>query len=698
MNSFKHDLLKIIRAYDLDRFDKWRNILYWLEYGNLDDDTCSFYLFQAKAQVEHLKETGNFLDRAPFSVEELYGPGVTPNLLIGKLIEKPEIELGLHLPPPLNMLVSGASGSGKSSTLRTIALMANKLRDTHNLRILYIDPKGDATAFPMYGSEWVVLNDQNLRIGLNNPVDVFSHKWNDVVGSILAARCGMKLAKSCFVGILNFLVGVLNKDHGSEPLLYPSIAEVLEAVKVKPIADFFSSRADYIKTLIQVLHGILNESNKIFSCRRGLDINNLFAQGKNVIFNTMQMGQSTAMIVVDLILQQLLQPRLINRTNPSRPYVLIIIDEADTLLDPGKTDEQFPHSMTPLQLILRLGRELRLIVCVGISSLLKLNYHITANMTYFFNLRTTDPKSLYCSMQTLQLKKGCENLLSGLANGQAVFKQALPSWHRPFLVQINYIPAPQDNASSFDMSVVNDAIPDDSIYNIPGIEEAIRKVAQANENTKLQTKRVLTGGSKLHDDAMATLQMAASMLYHPFLVVFRKLGITNSGYQDKICHYLEKEGLVVFEELEVWRLPKRLGYPTSKGFAEIGVPEPSRTGRGSLSHRAMAHWIKWALEAESHAVYIEYILPGTSHPVDVADLYNNTIDAYEIILTCTGTIESHVTKCFADCTEVRSLTFIVPLKKMIPKIKKILSGTAVYDKYKSNITIQCINDFYHQGK
>ncbi len=549
MTSAGHQLRQLIQQYGLERFDQWRDVLYWLEYESLDDAACQFYLMEVQEHILTLKDSGNWLYRCPHSEEELYGPGPIPELILGRLVEKPEIPLGLKIPPSRHILVTGSSGAGKSTTLRTLVAQL-ECREPSDVRILYVDPKADARDFPAtFGPHWLILNEDNIRMGLNAPEYIPVNKWIDVIAEILAARCGMRLSKTCFVGIVKFLVGLLYQGNRGGAPIFPSLREVLQAVQIKPIAEFYSARADYIKTLTQVLNAILHESSEIFDCRGGLDINQLFAQGRHVIINSAAMAQSTTMILVDILLMQLLQSRLIHR-NHQWPFVLVIIDEADTLLDPGRghTDENYPHSMTPLQRVLRLGRELDLLACIGISDLIEVNHHVTTNMTYQICHRTTDSRALYCAMQSLQLQKGCEHLLSGLGPGQAIFKQALPSWHRPFLVQIDYHPTTSDPNPTLDRCVVDSALPAQDLYDIPGIEQEIHRIAQANNKTR-QREIKATTGNKLYEDSIRTLKQATRMLYRPFLEVFRKLKITNSGYQDKICDTLAQQGLVEFEEL-----------------------------------------------------------------------------------------------------------------------------------------------------
>ena len=691
MSATKHELVNLIKRYSLDTNPEWEGFLCNIEYYKFPDQIWLFYLNQAQDDIKTKIHTGNWLPRAPSSEEELYGNGL-PKLNIGKLIDNPQINIGLLAPPPKHILLNGTTGSGKSTTIRTIvSQFCNLPEDTH---IIYIDPKGDALCYPEKFNNFIILNENNLKMGLNNPHNVSVNKWIDIVSEIIAARCNICFGKSCFAGIIRFIMGHLNSGNRG-PILLPSLNEILQAAHNKTIAKQFSTKPGYIESLKQALQSIILESNGIFDCRRGLDINNIFDQGKNIVLDTRQFAKKTAMITLDLLVMQLLMRRLTDRQYSHQSSVLLIVDEADTVLDAQQTDQAFSGSMTTLELFFRLGRELNLMGCMGLSNLVSCRSpHIIGNMTYFICHRLFD-QAIYYAMQTLQLPKGCENLLSGLPEGRAVFKQNLPTWHRPFLIDIDFVPIDKDYISPLDTTIINESVQDGNFYDIYGITSAIQSIAK-KQNSNTQRDRALAAGNKLHEDSVETLKTATTMLYQPFLNIFTKLGIINSGYQDKICNYLAKNGLVEFKEMNTWRLPKRIGYPTPKGFTESGIPEPATKGRGTLEHRTMAHWIQAFYESQGKDTKIECTLPGTKHPVDVAVFDDNTIDAIEIVFTCSSNMEHHISECFERCCQVNFLTIVAITKKELAKVKKELDKSLIFNAHKHKIIFKTINELYPQ--
>ena len=690
MSAIKHELVSLIKRYSLDTDPDWEEFLCNIEYYKFSDQIWLYYLNEAQEDIKTKIHNGNWLPRAPASEDEIYGQYGTPQLNVGKLVSHPDVNVGLLIPEPKHILFNGMTGSGKSTTIRTItSQFCNLPGDTH---VLYIDPKGDAVCYPEIFDNFIVLDETNLKIGLNSPQYVNIYKWIDIVAEIAAARCGMQLSKTTFRGIIIFILDYINSNNPKR-ILMPSLNEILQASYNKTIAKQFSSKPGYIETLRQTLESIIQESNGIFDCRMGLDINNIFDQGKNVVLDTRQFAKKTAMITLDILIMQLMMRRIVDWKYRQQSNVLLIVDEADTVLDTHHTDLNFSGSMTPLEIFFRLAREMNMTGCVGLSNLVSCrSSHIIDNMTYFICHRLFG-QAIHFAMQTLQLPKGCEILLNSLPNGRAIFKQNLPSWPRPFLVDIDLIPINKGYKSPLDMTVVNESIPAGNFFDIPGIESAIQGIAQ-QQNSNTQRDRALAAGNKLHEDSVETLKIATTMLYQPLLNVFKKIDITNSGWQDKICEYLQENGLMDFKELNVWRLPKRIGYPTPKGFAESGTAEPATKGRGTLEHRTMAHWIKTFYESQGKDTKIEFILPGTNHPVDVAVFDINMIDAIEIVFTCLSNMEHHISECFEKCNQVNSLTIVAITKKELAKVKKELDNSLVFNAHKHKIIFKTINELY----
>jgi len=128
MSRLANDLQYLIKKYKLENRDKiWSEVSLLLDHGALNDRHCQYYLLEAKALIKHLEETGNWLPRPP-KKEELYGEEVTPNIKLGSLLENPDVELGFLIPPSHHIFIIGATGAGKSTTIRTLITEIERLR------------------------------------------------------------------------------------------------------------------------------------------------------------------------------------------------------------------------------------------------------------------------------------------------------------------------------------------------------------------------------------------------------------------------------------------------------------------------------------------------------------------------------------------------------------------------------------------
>ena len=98
---------------------------------------------------------------------------------------------------------------------------------------------------------------------------------------------------------------------------------------------------------------------------------------------------------------------------------------------------------------------------------------------------------------------------------------------------------------------------------------------------------------------------------------------------------------------------------TRAGFKAAGLPVPSENkGRGGLAHRSCCHWIKQHFEKKGCKAYIEWVIPNTSHPVDIAVESENGWRCFEICITAFNNVLSHIIACFEGQDIVESLTFI----------------------------------------
>ena len=127
MKSGRHvqELRRVIDVYGLaDRYpDELSHVVFMLQQGMLSDDEAMAYLIMIQDLIEELDRRPNLLPMA--AGEDEIG---TFDIELGELIERPGVRVGIRLlDRPRHVLVSGATGAGKSVLLRSIILRVDQL-------------------------------------------------------------------------------------------------------------------------------------------------------------------------------------------------------------------------------------------------------------------------------------------------------------------------------------------------------------------------------------------------------------------------------------------------------------------------------------------------------------------------------------------------------------------------------------------
>jgi len=166
-------LLEMIAYYRLaDRHpDEIDHIVLMAENNMLSDAIAKAQLQRIRPWIEDQKLCWNGLPPAP-----------TPDklgefdVLLGELIERPGTRAGIRfLDKPRHILISGATGSAKSSLLRRLIIEIDKIhiKTGKPISILVLDPKGDFVDIPerLGRRRWRHYSvHDGFRIGLNPPV------------------------------------------------------------------------------------------------------------------------------------------------------------------------------------------------------------------------------------------------------------------------------------------------------------------------------------------------------------------------------------------------------------------------------------------------------------------------------------------------------------------------------------------------
>jgi len=317
--------------------------------------------------------------------------------------------------------------------------------------------------------------------------------------------------------------------------------------------------------------------------------------------------------------------------------------------------------------------------------------HIKRNTYYTFVFNLSDAESVYAACLHLQLDPRCQRLLSSLLPGSCVFRQTQASWNNAMLCRIDFVaPARNIGPIKYEPHPFVPAIPLSQAPNV--IAELNAAVEEYKRAIKRQTN---TQVSDSHQLAMELLKLSAQNPYTPAARLFEKLGKVRFQTQIAIREELKELDFAKFEEIRIGRSNMLLMDMTAKGYEAAGFPIPSENkGRGTITHRHFAHWIKLYFEKRGNQAYIEFVVPGTNHAVDVAVKSENKWKFFEICVTAFENVVSHIQACFENSdAAVESLTFIVATKTKLKELKELIQSDSIYAAYADKIAFDVIENY-----
>ena len=433
-------LKRLIEQHNLQRTPWVAKTLAALEHGMISDAMACNLLHAIEPLVRDAIDHPNFLHPAP-EHSELY-PSAPPDIEIGHLVDRPEVRFGLRLADrPRSVLIAGNSGAGKTTAVKTILRQIatlQKVDPTRRICVIVLDRKLDYRLIPdELGNDWLRVSvDDKLRVGLNAPDGVPSRAWVNIGSSILSARAGMVAGATPCAAIIRWALAVLNDDP-DRPTLWPSPQLLLDVLNAAP-EKLFAAKAEYVGTLKTALQTAV-QAVDTFDCFGGLDLErDIIRPGKSIVIEMPNVTPAwIRQLIQDLLIAQLIYGRVHRAQKSSRgAEVILVMDEADqdaTL----ESDRRFPDQMSPLSLLLRMGREFGLMVIVGASRLNHLSPYVLLEPSYHLILNQSDAASILAARNTLLLPPGAEQMLPGLQPGMCIARENGGPWSHPMLVQLD---------------------------------------------------------------------------------------------------------------------------------------------------------------------------------------------------------------------------------------------------------------------
>ncbi|MFC1762823.1 hypothetical protein ACFL6U_12190 [Planctomycetota bacterium] len=701
--STRHTLMRIIKHYQLDyRFSKWADTLSVIKLGLYDDAFCEIFIPEAEHDAEAVEKQGNFLPQ-PADEQELNGQS-PPDIELGTAIES-DCRMGIcYKNRPRNTVIFGSAGSGKTVTCRKILqeIDAQNIKHPDNPTLLWImDLKADNQDLPqlLKGNVLQVSLSDNLRIGPNGPPNVPPYLWIAQVSISLAIRLGLVAARTCLAGIITMLLGALNqglsKTDLTDPkvisqLTWPSLAMVLDTIKIKKLLDLYSSKASYGQTLIQALTGLLQDSGKLFECSEGLNLDKeVLTSKKHLCIAGSNIPSYILHLVNDYLINYVMVPRLFHNYKCDHTDIVFGYDEADILLE-SDFEAAFSDGLSPLSRLNRLGREMGLMSLISLSAPQAASEHILRSAYYTFGFSLSDARSIHAAVHHLQLDPRCSRMISSLPPGQCIFRQTQASWSQALWCKMDFVPPARNlGRVHYPRHYHSPAI---RLAEAPNVVTHLK--AYIEEGQKSQRRLAEAVRPQFELLALQLLKQAADSPYRPVARIMAGLGKIAPKTQIALRQYLETEGYATFAEPRIGRTNMLLIELTPKGYQTLGLPRPKgNKGRGSITHRHYAHWIKRHFEKQGYPAFIEWVAPGTRHPVDIAVQVNDQWVAIEITVTATENLLSHIQVLFEQSTRVDKLIIVAGTKKELTGLKIDLQGTGLYLKIGSRIVFDVIQNY-----
>ena len=345
--------------------------------------------------------------------------------------------------------------------------------------------------------------------------------------------------------------------------------------------------------------------------------------------------------IVELIVSQVLFGRVHRGHRMDQPEVILVLDEGDD--DVSRASEAaYPQGrLSPLSRILRQGREFGIGVFVGVGALDPVSLHILNSMTHHFIFKMSDAASRVAAASALDLPNGADGLIPVLDPGECLVRT--PSWPHAVLGKIDFVAPCRGVEPQY---VANLHVPAQRLQDMPAALEAADKLIA--EHRKGQQRRAQQQHAGLRPLARKLLHIASLNPYWPVARLYELMGKPAPAIQKAIRAELNDQEYAAFELVRLGKRNVLLIELLGPAWALLGVPPVKLQGRGTLAHRTFAAWIAMVGERRAYEAKREWIVPGTSHPADVAWKVGESWEVFVVVVTCEKNLADHFKAIFVQ--------------------------------------------------
>lgn len=315
--------------------------------------------------------------------------------------------------------------------------------------------------------------------------------------------------------------------------------------------------------------------------------------------------------------------------------------------------------------------------------------HIKRNTYYTFVFSVSDAKSAYDACLHLQLDLRCQRMSSSLLPGNCIMRSTQASWNNAMWCKIDFVePARNLGPIQYEAHTYTPAV---SICDVPQVLADFNTAVEEYKKAKKRQEDEKT--PYIEQYAMKLLRLRARNPYAPVARLFDVIDIRFEA-QITVRQMLENNGYAEFEEVRIGRSNMLLMDITDKGYKAVNLPIPvENKGRGSIYHRHCAYWIKFYYEKLGRKAFVEWVVPGTKHPVDTSVEAGNKWEVFEVCVTSFNNVISHIKACFEDGSDVERLTIVVGTKTKLKELKKQIQSDFMFTLHKDKIEFEIIQNF-----
>lgn len=671
--SYIAEALQLIRSYGLDRYREVAEFEVQLENGWPGEALAKASLPWLDEYVEREERCRNLLPKVP-DEDELPDFDVE----IGELVENPGVRVGLRFTDsPRHVMISGATGFGKTVMLRRIVngMDAHARRTGQKLSIIILDMKGDFVDVPerLGRDRWDHYSvHDGFRLGLNCPANSMPPQlWINQLTKVVAARCGLILSASCLAAIFRFALETMNPSP-ARPVAWPSLPIMYDIARSVSLTSF-ASKPDYAKTLIQRLEEIVANSGALFDTLSGFDvIEHVLEPGRSAVIDMTAFDPRLANLVVDILISQLLYPRVFQRRTIDTTECVLVMDEADQFCS-ARESAVYPEGYAPSALWAKIGREFGLEEILALTFVGYASPYIRSNVCYHLSFNQQDPASITETARGLLLPPEGMRLLTSLQRGQCIYKDAQAPCSYGMLVNADYVaPARISRPSHFDQ---HPYVPGKDLKDIPELDAAVRRLRSKRARVTTQESSKAETSNGLSKPAFSLLVQATASTWYPLARLWEKTGdVPSFDVQKAVRKELQEAGFADFQDTRISSRNQGLILPTDMGHRVVGCEPPDFKGRGGLVHGHLCHWIAMLGKKRGHKTRFEWQVPATNHPVDVVWSIDGKPHAFEAVDTSYANITDHLRACLCTEQPVETVTIVACQKKQLKAIRKTVDA------------------------